>query len=338
MESLAANLHSRHQPLNLTINHNRPSFPKTLSSSISFKTPSQKSFKSTTTIKASSNHQNSNSLQTLTTSIIKSTCITITTAATLSFMSLHLSKPAFAAPQFVPVTTTTNTVDKETLPIDEQEKLIEQELDREPDNVDSLRSLMEIKIKSGKLPEAIEIIDRLIEVEKDEKEWPLLKAQIYSYSGDFENAKRGFEDILAKDPIRVEAYHGLVMTYSEAGDSLKDVEKRVQLAMEKCIKDKNLSDVRDFKLLLAQIRVMEGKHVEALKVYDELVNEEPRDFRPYLCKGIIFTLLKKNDEAEKQFDKFRRLVPKNHPYQEYFMDNMMATKLFSEKADREMGR
>ncbi|CAA7042207.1 unnamed protein product [Microthlaspi erraticum] len=49
-------------------------------------------------------------------------------------------------------------------------------------------------------------------------------------------------------------------------------------------------------------------------------------------------ILKKQDEAEKQFEKFRKLVPRNHPYsyREYFMDNMVATKLFAEKAQREM--
>ena len=111
--------------------------------------------------------------------------------------------------------------------------------------------------------------------------------------------------------------------------------KRIKNAMEKCKKEKNKSDVRDFTLLIAQIRVMEGRHSEALKVYEELVKEEPKDFRPYLCQGIIYTLLRKKDEAEKQFDKFRRLVPRNHPYREYFVDNMVATKIFGEKVERE---
>ncbi|KAL9668705.1 hypothetical protein QQ045_006243 [Rhodiola kirilowii] len=74
---------------------------------------------------------------------------------------------------------------------------------------------------------------------------------------------------------------------------------------------------------------------EALKVYQELVKEEPTDFRPYLCQGIIYTLLKKSDEAEKQFQKYKRLVPKEHPYAQYFDDNMIATKVFSQKVARE---
>lgn len=194
---------------------------------------------------------------------------------------------------------------------------------------------MEVRIKAKKLQQAIEVIDRLIELEPEDTEWPMLKAQIHSYGGDFELAKKEFEEILAKDPVRVEAYHGLVMAYSESGQKMKELEKRIEGAMEKCKKEKKYKDFRDFKLLIAQIRVIEGNHWEALKVYEALVKEEPRDFRPYLCMGILYTLLKKKDEAEKQFEKFRKLVPRNHPYREYFVDNMVATKIFGEKAERE---
>lgn len=217
----------------------------------------------------------------------------------------------------------------------EEERAIEEHLSQYGDDVETLRSLMEAKIKSRKLQEAIGILGRLIELEPEEREWPLLKANIYSYSGEFESAKRTFEEILDKDPLRVEAYHGLVMAASEAGDELKELLERIKVAMQRCKKEKKKSEVRDFKLLVAQVRVIEGKYNEALSVYQELVKEEPRDFRPYLCQGILYTLLRKQDEAEKQFKQYRRLVPKNHPYAEYFDDNMFATKFFAQKVERE---
>lgn len=196
---------------------------------------------------------------------------------------------------------------------------------------------MEVRIKARKFREAILALDRLIELEPEEHEWPLLKANVHSYIGEQELARNEFEEILEKDPLRVEAYHGLVMVSSEKSDenSLDDVSKRVEEAMAKCEKLGRKSDVRDFKLLVAQIRVVDGNYLEALKVYQQLAKEEPRDFRPYLCQGILYTLLGKKDEAEKNFDKFRRLVPKNHPYKEYFDDNMFATKFFSQKSERE---
>ncbi|KAF3553562.1 hypothetical protein F2Q69_00017545 [Brassica cretica] len=306
MESLGK-LHLNQHPIHLSLTQSPPSFPQK-TWSLSFK-----SFKRAS-IRASSSSKSS-----LPSRLLKSTCVTFTAASALFLANLHLKPPPAIAS-----------------PLEEEETSLENHLSSHPDDVSALRSLMEVRIKSRKLLEAIDLINRLIDLEPEEKEWPILKANILSHSGDSESAKNAFEEIISKDPLRVEAYHGLAMAYSDSGDDLKAVEGRIREAMVRCKKERNLKDLRDFKLLVAQIRVLEGKHEEALKLYQELVKEEPRDFRPYLCQGIIYTLLKKGGEAEKQFEKFRRLVPRNHPYREYFMDNMVATKLFAEKAQREM--
>ncbi|KAE8713218.1 putative zinc finger protein [Hibiscus syriacus] len=339
MESLAK-VNCRHQPLHLSFNQYRPSFAKP-ASFVTFRTSSSSSSSSfkLPSIKASSSSSSSfcqtpkpSLLQTLT-PLLKTTCITLTAAAALLFTRFH-QKPALAATPTVTPTVEPASTDS-NLSLEDQEKTIQEHLTLNPNDIEALQSLMEVLIKSKKLPQAIEVIDRLIEIEPEDDEWPMLRAQILSYSGDYAQAKNEFEEIIAKDPARVEAFHGLVMAYSESGQKLKELEKRIEGAMEKCKKEKKNKDFRDFKLLIAQIRVIEGNHSEALKVYEGLVKEEPRDFRPYLCMGIIYSLLKKKDEAEKYFEKVRRLVPRNHPYREYFVDNMVATKLFSEKAERE---
>ncbi|CAH8313746.1 unnamed protein product [Eruca vesicaria subsp. sativa] len=330
MESLRS-LQLHHQPLHLSFTHSSSSFLKhpTFSPFRPLIRPNS-SFKHTPIKASSSKLQNPiTPLQKSTPfRLFKSTCITLTTAAALLFLNLQIKSPAIAAPVAPPPST--------EITLEEEERALEQHLATHPPDVDSLRSLMEVKIRSRKLTEAIEVVDRLIKLEPEEPEWPVLKANIFTYSGEIDSAKTSFEEILAKDPLRVEAYHGLVMAYSDAGLDLKEVESRIEEAMVRCKKENNHNDFRDFKLLVAQIRVIEGKHGEALKLYRELVKEEPGDFRPYLCQGVIYMLLKKKDKAEVQFDKFRELVPENHPYREYFMDNMIASKLFSEKTQREM--
>ncbi|KAK4767258.1 hypothetical protein SAY87_024023 [Trapa incisa] len=315
-------------PFHLSLLPSRPSFQK----SISLRQSSVPTLR-TQSIRASAfgstNPNPSKPLLASLTPALKTACLTLSAAAALFFIRLNL-KPAVAAPVAPPAVESTEKSVKE------EESVIEEQVSQNPNDVESLRTLMEVKIKTRKLQEAIEVIDRLMELEPDENEWPLLKANLHSYSGDFELAKKEFEDILEKDPIRVEAYHGLVMAGSESGDELKGVLERIKAAMEMCRKEKKSSEFRDFKLLVAQVRVIEGDYGEALKVYEELVKEEPRDFRPYLCQGIIYTLLRKNDEAEKKFKQYRRLVPKDHPYAEYFDDNMLATKFFAQKAEREM--
>ncbi|CAK9153683.1 unnamed protein product [Ilex paraguariensis] len=91
---------------------------------------------------------------------------------------------------------------------------------------------------------------------------------------------------------------------------MKEIENRIEEGMKMCKKDNKKDDWKDFKLLLAQIRVIEGDYKYALRIYQELAQEVPRDFRP-------------------------RLVPKRHPYARYFDDNMIATKLFAQKVENE---
>ncbi|XP_057438413.1 protein SLOW GREEN 1, chloroplastic-like [Lotus japonicus] len=348
----------RPSPLSASLNPRRSSFPTPLSSSLSF-TPqfpsSSSSFRSppSITVRASSSSSNDPAfhkppntdtnnfsslpplLQTLLSPVVETTCIVI--AATAFFFMRFHHNPVIAAPLTPPTTiqseTTTTAADEE-----EAERAIEDRLTTNPNDTEALRALMELKIRARKIDEAISVIDRLIELEPEEHEWPLLKANMHIYNDDHDSATRIFEDILKKDPYRVEAFHGLVMATSESNEQLKGLLKRVEEATESCRKQKRDNDVRDFRLLSAQIKVMEGDFSAALKAYQELVKEEPRDFRPYLCQGIIYTLLRKKDEAEKQFDKFRRLVPKNHPYKEYFEDNMFATKFFSQNLEREGAR
>ncbi|XP_043694146.1 protein SLOW GREEN 1, chloroplastic-like [Telopea speciosissima] len=337
MESLAK-VHQHPHPLHVSF-HRRPSFTRPVSSFSSHRNSSKLrmsiSIRAFTTPISSKPQDLCNSSPPLEVikplaSLVKTTCIAL--AATALFFN-RFSKPSFAVPVAQPTVESTKDTSESEYD-EEKERTLEEYLESNPDDVKALRSLMEAKIKGRKFQEATSVIDRLVEIEPTEREWPLLKAYIQNYSGDVELAKLGFEEIISKDPLCVEAYHGLVMaaSQSESGE-LGDVLKRIESAMEKCKKEKRKEDFRDFKLLVAQIKVIEGNYTDALKVYQELVKEEPRDFRPYLCQGIIYTLLQKKDEAEKQFQKYRRLIPKEHPYARFFDDNMLATKVFSQMAE-----
>ncbi|KAL3531854.1 hypothetical protein ACH5RR_005375 [Cinchona calisaya] len=282
---------------------------------------------------------NPDSLQTLTSfsfSLIKTTLIATAAAAAIFFTRFHFFrvKPAYAS---YASAASVETASNDTVADEETEKTLEEHLLSHPNDVQALRKLMEIRIKNRKMAEAIVIVEKLGELEPNEVEWPLMKSHLRVFNGELELAKNGFSEIISKDPFRVEAYHGLVMAASQddSAEKLKEIETTIEDAVKMCKKENKNSDLRDFKLLLAQIRVIEGKYDESLKVYQELVKEEPRDFRPYLCQGIIYTLLRKKDEAEKSFEKYRRLVPKGHPYATYFEDNMIATKVFAQKVENE---
>ncbi|KAI3826221.1 hypothetical protein L1987_00266 [Smallanthus sonchifolius] len=343
MELALTNTLYRHHPHppSITYHHRRPS------KSITF--PKSSSFQSLTPIKTSLRNPNFETPKHHTPKLtkfvnptplssLKTTFITGVTVAALLLSRLTV-KPAIAAPiSPPPPPAAVETADSDS-ESQEEEKTLEQHLSSHPDDIKALKTLMEVKIKIGKVQEAIGILNQLINLEPEDSEWQLLKYHLHSYSGDHESSKLGFEQIITKDPLRVEAYHGLVMAASanESGSptELTSVKKRILDAIEICKKQKKKDEIRDFKLLLAQINVIQSDYNDAIKIYQELVKEEPRDFRPYLCQGIIYTLLGKNDDAEKNFDKYRRLVPKGHPYTRYFDDNMVATKVFAQKVEHE---
>ncbi|KAA0047338.1 hypothetical protein IC582_020192 [Cucumis melo] len=339
MESLPSLHHRRfssHQLLSFS--HRLSSFSKPISS-LSFRSPPPSRLRSSVRslrVKASSSSSTSDDTTSpnggLLSGFLKTACISVAVAA-FFFHRFDYRRFVAVAVQVAPETTESTD---ESTEYEENESVVEEKRADDSNDVEALRSLVEESVKSGKLPEAVEALNRLIELEPNDVELPMLRANFHSYMGELELAKNEFEEILAKDPLRVEAYHGLAMVAEQLNDnSLKDVTKRIEEAMEKCKNQKDKSDIRDFKLLVAQIKVMEGSYLDALKAYQELVREEPRDFRPYLCQGIIYTLLRKSEEAEKHFEKFRRLVPKNHPYKEYLDDNMYATKFFAQKVEKE---
>ncbi|ESW16471.1 hypothetical protein PHAVU_007G159400 [Phaseolus vulgaris] len=282
--------------------------------------------------------------------LVKPTCIAIATTA-FSFMRLHPPPVASALPHAPPPPSSASeilpddTAASETLSDDaaasenisvdtaasdtlsEERAALETLSDertaeeQSSDDVLELESLLRTKIKASEINEALLVLDRLIELEPEELEYPFVKAHLRLLNGENELAAKEFEDLLQRDPFHVETYRCLLMLISETKAPTMELLKKIEEAVKVCAEQGKDSEVRDFKLLIAQIKVINGDLSDAMKVYEELEKEEPQDFRPYLGQGIVYTMLKKNDEAEKQFEKFRTLAPDNHPYKQYFEDN-----------------
>ncbi|PHU05163.1 hypothetical protein BC332_25985 [Capsicum chinense] len=240
--------------------------------------------------------------------------ISTITATALFFTGLYFNpKLAICAP----VSPTVDTNVKEAVSEEgETEKALGEEVVSNPNDVGILRKLLENHVKNRELTDALIVINKLIELEPNESEWGFLKSHLYVHNGELELAKLGFKDVILKDPYYVEAYRGLVVAAledEEPAKEMKRIEKMVEEGINMCKEEGKESQLRDLKLLLAQMWVIEGKYDEALKVYGELVDEEPGDFRPYLCQGMIYTALKRKEEAEKYFKKYRELVPQGDP-------------------------
>ncbi|KAL8152650.1 hypothetical protein V2J09_010410 [Rumex salicifolius] len=314
--------------------HYHPRCPS-ISGSVSFKSPLSSS---NVTIKASiSDSPSSTSSSSSSFSLLKLPICIAAVSAALFVSRLSPFRPLPALAEAPAVETITEEARNDAVHDNEEKEVAEAEEEKElqeklasnPNDAEALKTLLEFKMRNRHLQEVVEIASKLIELEPDDVEWPLLRGHTYCYMGEFEAAKPVFEEIIAKDPNRVEAYHGLVMSATQLdaddGKELDEVERRIQDAIGRLKKENKKADVRDFYLLIAQIRVIQGEYMDALNVYQDLVKQEPRDYRPYLCQGIIYTLLRKKKEAEEQFEKYKRLVPKEHPYADYFDNNVKNT-------------
>ncbi|TKY63692.1 SLOW GREEN 1 protein [Spatholobus suberectus] len=120
-----------------------------------------------------------------------------------------------------------------------------------------------------------------------------------------------------------------------AAAAARTAEGAVEVSEKQLKKD---SRVRALRLLIAQIKCLQGKFFAALKTYRELVKEDPADFRPYYSQGLIYNFLRNKDETQKQFDKFGSLVPKDHPYKEYFEHMVLGAAVFAEIVGRSRER
>ncbi|KAK2999787.1 hypothetical protein RJ639_023533 [Escallonia herrerae] len=97
-------------------------------------------------------------------------------------------------------------------------------------------------------------------------------------------------------------------------------------ALEITCREKKVTEERNIRILIAQMHVVKGELEEGLKQFETLVDENPRDFRPYLCQGIIYSLLDKKNEAEEQFKTYRSLVPEEFPQRGFLDDVVLAAK------------
>ncbi|KAI5672849.1 hypothetical protein M9H77_13213 [Catharanthus roseus] len=97
-------------------------------------------------------------------------------------------------------------------------------------------------------------------------------------------------------------------------------------ALEVARREKKVNEERNIRILIGQMYLVKGELEEALASFQALINENPRDFRPYLCQGIVYSLLDRKDEAKEQFEIYQSLVPEEFPQRQFLDDVVLAAK------------
>ncbi|KAH9607972.1 hypothetical protein KSS87_006259 [Heliosperma pusillum] len=220
--------------------------------------------------------------------------------------------------------------------VEEEDEMYVKLVEQEPRNVEALKMVVNVKMRKGKTKEAVKYVEMLIDIEPSEVEWRLLQALCYEMMGQFSKAKRLFKDVLKEKPLLLRALHGLamVMHKNREGPAVFDM---LNQALDLAHREKRVTEERNIKILVAQMHLVKGELDEASKKYQELIIENPRDFRPYLCQaathelhakfqGIIYSLQDKKKEADEQFEIYRNLVPEEFPQRGFLENVVLAAK------------
>ncbi|KAL4195510.1 hypothetical protein AMTRI_Chr05g73670 [Amborella trichopoda] len=250
-------------------------------------------------------------------------------ALVLVFVGGILFMRRFRSPSMVePIKTNAQAPLEETIDFEKgnfDDELYVDILRRNPQDVEALKVLLYGKMREGKTKEAIKYVERLIEVEPGEVEWRLIQALSYELMGQLSKAKRLFKEILEENPLLLRALHGLALVLHRKGEG-PAASEMLDKALVQARRENRVTEERNIKILIAQMHVVKGELEEGLKKFQDLVNEDPRDFRPYLCQGIIYSLLDKKKEAEEQFENYQSLVPQEFPQRSFLDDVMVAAK------------
>ncbi|GJP86296.1 hypothetical protein CLOP_g16339 [Closterium sp. NIES-67] len=198
-------------------------------------------------------------------------------------------------------------------------KMLEDFLAKHPKDVTALRMLLRVRMKSADFAGGIKILNQLIEIEPDDMEWKYIRAQAQEFVGDLQAARKGFQDILEVDPFSARALQGLATVMRRSGeDSL--VLGMVEEAVGKAGQAGKQQEATNLKMLLGQLHALQGNVEAAIAQYDAISSSDPSDFRPYLCKGLVYSLMGDSKQADVHFREFRRRCPKNYAS---YLDNML---------------
>ncbi|KAL4570203.1 hypothetical protein LXL04_025854 [Taraxacum kok-saghyz] len=227
--------------------------------------------------------------------------------------------PAIAEPSTQSVVTTEPATPDETL--------LPEFLESNSEAVSAMKTLLEEKLEAGEDEESLKILKKLVSAQPENTDWKFLMARLLNEMGEAEPARAALEEILTENPLSFEALFENALLMDKCGEG-EAVIQRLEKALEIAEEEKKEKEARDVRLIIAQVQFLQKNVDEALRSYDELLSEDPNDFRPYFCKGMIYSLMDKNDEAKVQFAKYRELSPKKFEVEGYLRSPLSRMKLF----------
>jgi tetratricopeptide (TPR) repeat protein len=180
-------------------------------------------------------------------------------------------------------------------------------LEREPDNQNALRGLLETRLQQGDLSKALEPLEKLARLNPQQTDYLLLLAQTKQQVRDYGGAMGTYRALLASHPSDLRALTALTNLLTGQNRSIEAI-STVQEMLDRALKaTSNPSDPAHFvdivavQLLLGKLYFEQKNYVGALQVYDRANQRDKSDFRPILAKAIVLKEQGKTAEAKSLF-------------------------------------
>ena len=190
-----------------------------------------------------------------------------------------------------------------------EEKGLELVLEKDPNNPYALRALLEIRLRHKNLKGALPLLMRLAKNHPDVAEYHILLAQTQTELGDKEAAVGTYRAFLRRQPGNLLALVGVT-------DLLVQLQRPAlaeSLLHQSLLRVKpNQADVTGIQIQMARVYLAQGKIPPALALLEQLITQNPQDFRPLFAKAQLLQALGKPQEAQPLFRKAAELAPPEH--------------------------
>ncbi len=185
-------------------------------------------------------------------------------------------------------------------------------LKSDPKNQTALIGLVNLRNQLGKVKETIEPLQTLSDAFPDTPEYRMTLAKTYLELKDTKNAAAEYRKILTTKPGYIPALQSVVGL--ELNDKrpeaaiglLQDTLKTAETANKI---QANAVDTGSVRWILGEVYRQQNRLDDSIATYDQMIKENPKDFRPYVGKAQLRQVQGKDDEAKKLFDKGLELAP-----------------------------
>ncbi len=178
-------------------------------------------------------------------------------------------------------------------------------IEREPDNQNALRGLLNIRLKQGDIGGAIEPLSRLAQLNPEVTDYQLLLAQTQAQIEDYRGATATYRRAIEQDPSNML----VIQSWTEMLMGQNRFEEAISVVKQAILSKDTRVDSTALQLRLGEIYTAQGQPQQAITLYEQLIKTASKDFRPILAKALLLKQQGNVTDAEPLFNTAIELAP-----------------------------